>query len=119
MSELQTIRLGQVEYVIVPKAEYLKLRDSAGIPPGSVDALEYTALSIASDLRKAREESGLTQAALAKKLKVSQPMVSGAESGRVRVSDRYVRNVLKACGLPEGWSSHKPAKSRKRARKLA
>ena len=101
------------------KADYLKLRESAGIPPGSVDALEYTLRSIASDLRKAREEASLTQTELAKKLKVSQPMVSGAESGRVRVSERYVRNVLKACGLPEDWNGQKPAKGRKRARKAA
>ena len=116
MPELQTIYLGNTEYVIVPKAEYTKLQESAGVPPGSVDAHEYTRRMIGEDLRKAREAAGLSQVELAKKLKVSQPMVSGAESGRARVSERYVRRVLKACGLPEDW---KPATSRKRARKVA
>lgn len=46
-------------------------------------------------------------------------MVSGAESGRVNVSERYMRSVLKACGLPEDWKPVKPAKPRKRARKVA
>jgi hypothetical protein len=45
-------------------------------------------------------------------------MVSQAESGTARVSERYVRAVLEACGLPEDWSGQKPTKHR-RARKVA
>jgi hypothetical protein len=30
-------------------------------------------------------------------------MVSGAESGAVRIGARYVAAVLKACGLPKDW----------------
>lgn len=107
MAEQQTIRLGDKEYVVVPKDEYLKLRQQAGVPAGSVDAHSYIRASLGGSLRKAREHANLTQAELAARMKVSQPMVSGAESGRVKVSERYVQNVLKACGLPADWSSTK------------
>lgn len=113
MSEPQVIRLDGTEYVIVPRADYLKLRESAGIPPRSVDAREYVRASLAASLRAARKQAKLTQADLAKRMGVSQPMVSGAEGGSVRVSERYVRNVLEACGLPEDWSASKPKRRSK------
>lgn len=113
MSNPQTIKLGKTEYVILPKAEYLRLQGIAGIPAGSVDAVEYTRASIGRTLKDAREHAGLTQADLAKKLKKSQPMVSGAESGTISVSERYVKAVLKACGLPEEWAGPKRAKRTK------
>jgi hypothetical protein len=98
-----TAKLGKAEYVILPKAEYDRLRLGRGVPPGAVDAISYAHASLGRDLRAAREHAGLTQAALAAKLGKSQTLVSGAESGRVQVSDRYVAAVLKACGLPPGW----------------
>ena len=53
------------------------------------------------------------QEQLAERLGKSQAMVSGAESGRVRVSSRYVAAVVEACGLHlSGW----PARTAKRAR---
>ncbi len=110
MGEPQTIRLGGAEYVIVPKADYLKLSERAGIPAGSVDALEHARLSLSASLKKARESAKLTQEGLAERLSVSQTMVSGAEGGRVKVSERYVRNVLAACGLPADWSAQSGAK---------
>jgi transcriptional regulator with XRE-family HTH domain len=58
-----------------------------------------------------RRQAGLSVAELVRRLGVSQPMVSGAESGRVRVSERYVRTVLRACGLPADWRG---AKTRRR-----
>jgi ribosome-binding protein aMBF1 (putative translation factor) len=91
---------GGVEYVIVPRSAFLQ---GAELPPGTVDAHEFVRGSIGRDLRKAREHAGLTQAALAKKLRRSQPLVASAESGRVKVGERYVRAVLKACGLPASW----------------
>ena len=114
MSQAQTIKLGKSEYIIIPKAEYLRLQSVAGIPAGSVDAIEYARASIGASLKAAREHAGLTQAELAKALKKSQPMISGAENGSINVSERYVRTVLKACGLSEDWTG---AKRRKRARK--
>jgi ribosome-binding protein aMBF1 (putative translation factor) len=91
---------GGVEYVIVPKAAFL---GRAALPPGTVDAAGYIREAIGRDLRKAREHAGLTQAELAKKLKRSQPLVASAESGRVRVGEKYTAAVLKACGLPTDW----------------
>lgn len=115
MTHPQTIKLGKTEYVILPKAEYLSLQEMAGIPAGSVDAIEFARASIGRTLREAREHAGLTQAELAKKLGKSQPMVSGAEGGSINVSERYVAVVLKACGLPKDWSG--PKKTAKRGRK--
>ena len=107
MRNPQTIKLGKTEYVIVPKSEYLRLQSMAGIPAGSVDAVEYARASIGTTLKDAREHAGLTQAELAKKLKKSQPMISGAESGTISVSERYVAAVLKVCELPADWAGSK------------
>src|SRR5258708_36508589 len=81
---------------------------------GAVDAVEYTRRSLGKSLRAAREAAGLTQAELASKLGKAQPMISGAESGTVRVGERHVAAVLKACGLPKDW---KPSKGSTRARR--
>jgi len=118
MGEPQTIRIGGAEYVIIPKADYLKLSERAGVPAGSVDAHEYMRASLGDSLKQAREHAKLTQAELAERMGKSQTMVSGAEGGRVKISERYVLAVLKACGLPADW---KPAKVRKgkRGRKVA
>jgi ribosome-binding protein aMBF1 (putative translation factor) len=112
MDQAQTIKIGKTEYVLVPKAEYRRLQSLAGVPKGSVDAVGYARSSIGDSLKAAREEAGLTQAELARALKKSQPMVSGSESGSISVSDRYVKSVLKACGLPEDWPG--PRKKQKR-----
>lgn len=114
MADIQTIKLGKNEYVIIPKAEYLRLTGVAGVPSGSVDAVEFARASIGRTLKAAREHAGLTQAELAKRLKKSQPMVSGAEGGSISVSDRYVLAVLKACGLPEDWKGPKHRAAAKR-----
>ena len=115
MSQPQTIKLGKTEYVIVPKAEYLRLQSMAGVPADSVDAIEYARASIGATLKAAREHAGFTQTQLARALRKSQPMVSGAESGTISVSDRYVKAVLAACGLPDDWTG--PLKKRARRRR--
>jgi ribosome-binding protein aMBF1 (putative translation factor) len=104
------LTIGGVEYVVIPKADYLRMQDS-GL---GKDAHTFVRGSIGADLRAAREHAGLTQSELADRMSKSQTMVSQAESGAARVSERYVRAVLKACGLPEDWSG--PAKSRKRSK---
>jgi ribosome-binding protein aMBF1 (putative translation factor) len=103
-----TLTIRGVEYVVIPKAEYLRVRDSA-VPKGSVDAHEFVRESIAADLRAAREQAKLTQTELAKRMSKSQTLVSQAEAGVARVSERYVRAVLKACGLPADWSGPRAA----------
>jgi ribosome-binding protein aMBF1 (putative translation factor) len=111
MDQAQTIKLGKDEYVIIPKAEYLRLQQLAGVPSGSVDALEFARSSIGRTLKAAREAAGFTQSELAEKLGKSQPLVSGAESGTISVSERYVASVLKVCHLPKDWSPTKPRSS--------
>jgi ribosome-binding protein aMBF1 (putative translation factor) len=97
-----TLIVDGVEYVVIPKADYLRMQDAQ---PTSrvVDAHAFVRGSIATDLRAAREHAGLTQAELAKKMGKSQTMISQAESGTARISERYVHAVLKACGLPVEW----------------
>lgn len=94
------------EYVAIPRADYLRMTGGKDLE-GAVDAVEYTRRSLGKTLRAAREAAGLTQAGLAEKLGKAQPMVSGAETGTVRVGERYVAAVLKACGLPPGWKASK------------
>lgn len=108
-----TLVVGGVEYVIIPKADYFRLAD-ARAPSNTVDARAFVRQSIAVDLRAAREQAGLTQAELAKKMRKSQTMVSQAESGTARISERYVRAVLNACGLPLDWSGPRSRKARNR-----
>jgi hypothetical protein len=102
MAVIGTFKIGHTEYVVMPRAEYLRM---GGIPEGSVDAAEFTGAAIAADLRAAREAAGLSQPELAKKLRKSTSMVSGVEAGRVRVGERYVAAVLKACRLPKDWKA--------------
>jgi hypothetical protein len=110
-----TLVVDGVEYVVIPKAEYLRL----GMKQPAQDMAEAHAFvrsSIGTDLRAAREQARLTQAELATKMRKSQTMVSQAESGTARVSERYVRTVLAACGLPEDWSGPRPRPSSGRGR---
>jgi ribosome-binding protein aMBF1 (putative translation factor) len=102
-----------VEYVVIPKAEYLRMHD-ARATVNTVDGHAFLRQSIAVDLRAARERAGLTQAELAAKMGKSQTMVSQAESGTARISERYVQAVLKACGLPQDWSGPRSQKTRAR-----
>ncbi|HEY3236416.1 MAG TPA: helix-turn-helix transcriptional regulator [Polyangiaceae bacterium] len=128
MTHIQTVKLGRTEYVILPKVDYLRLQGApfppghpparrppprAAIPEGSVDAINYGRASIGGTLRAAREHAGLTQAGLAKALSKSQSMVSGAESGSISVSDRYVHAVLKVCKLPAHWSGPRARRSKR------
>lgn len=101
------VRLDGRDYVILPREEYEQL---AGLPAGLVDAKASLTASIARDMRAAREAAGLSQAALAKKIKKSQPMVARVETGDVSVGERYVLAVLKACGLPKDWKPGKEGK---------
>ncbi len=107
---MQTITIKGTEFVLVERREYDRLRAARG---ELVEALPYAMASMGDDLRRAREEAGLTQAELAKRLRRSQAMVSSAESGGMRVGERYVLAVLKACGLPASW---KPKKAIARAK---
>lgn len=111
-----TLIVDGVEYVVIPKIEYLRVQDVR--PAAStLDAHAFVRRSIATDLRAAREHAGLTQAELAKKMGKSQTMVSQAESGTARISERYVHTVLKACGLPADWTGPRTRKAPARKRR--
>ena len=99
-----TLMIDNVAFVVVPKAEWLRLLGKAA-PEALSPARQSVRESIGRDLRKAREAAGLTQAELAKKLRKSQAMVSGAENGTVKTGWPYAKAVLKACGLPEDWKA--------------
>lgn len=90
-----------IEYVALPVSEYRRLRGEA--PSAQEDGIGWARAQLGQTLRRAREEAGLSQAALAKRLKKSQTLVARAESGDVRVAERYVAAVLKACKLPADW----------------
>jgi ribosome-binding protein aMBF1 (putative translation factor) len=83
-----TLHINGREYVVIPKEEYFRL---AGTDVDPVYA------ELGRDLREARERAGLTQRQLARKLKRSQTTVSGSESGRTRVSGKYVARVYDIC----------------------
>jgi ribosome-binding protein aMBF1 (putative translation factor) len=100
---VQTLVIDGREYVVLPKATYLRLAKAAKAEEQLVDAVQFSRESLGRKLRAARERASLTQAALAKKLKKSQAMISAAESGRSQVGEAYVRAVLRACKLPPDW----------------
>jgi DNA-binding XRE family transcriptional regulator len=106
MKAAQTIVLDDKEYVILPKADYLRL---------TADAFAHAGATIGATLKRAREAAGLTQAQLAQRLGKTRTQVSGAESGWIRVSDRYVAAVTKACGQPGGRPLAATKKPQKRA----
>jgi ribosome-binding protein aMBF1 (putative translation factor) len=109
--DFPTVRIQNQEYVIIPRREFERL--ASGIPAGSVEAVPYMIQSIARGLRTARQIAGLTQAELARKLRKSQAMVSAAETGRVQVGERFIKAVLRACGLPLDWKPPAPKPARK------
>lgn len=96
------------EYVIMPREQYARLQGAKGEPRKAQEAI---AESIGRNLRRAREHAGLTQAELADALGIGQAMISAAERGTSRVSDRYVRRVYAACSLdPDQPVPEEPAK---------
>jgi ribosome-binding protein aMBF1 (putative translation factor) len=88
---------------VIPRAEYLRL--TAGGGEETVEALPAVLAILGRNLKAAREHAGFTQAELAAKLKKSQATVSGSESGKIRVSEKYVAKLLKVCGLPSDWKA--------------
>jgi transcriptional regulator with XRE-family HTH domain len=97
------------EYVLIPKDEYERLTKAS--TSAAVDAITYARASLARDLLAARKAAGFTQSELAKRLRISQSLVSQAEQGKVKVGERYAISVLRACRLPRDWAP--PPTSRK------
>ena len=74
---------------------------------GSVAAIPFMARLLAGNARQARLDAGLSQTELARKLDVSQTMVMGVEKGRIRIGQRYINDLLKACGQPDDYPVHR------------
>jgi ribosome-binding protein aMBF1 (putative translation factor) len=94
------------DYVVVPRAEYMRLVASAVTASDGVSVSEAKAMALREmgrRVRLARQHVGLTQADLAKKLGCTQAMVSRAESGTVSVSSRFLDRVHRACKLAADW----------------
>lgn len=89
------------EYVAVPRAEYLRL--TGGEAP--VEAVSFIQKALGKNLRAAREYGGFAVAALAGQLGVDTKTVRAAERGAIAVDSRYVRKVLRVCGLPRDWKA--------------
>ncbi len=100
---MDTAIINGKEYVLVPKAEYLRLKGGEAASPARTEAGAYMLELIGHDLRAAREHAGFTQAELAEKIGKAQGTVSSAEGGKIRVSEKYIKAVLKACKLPADW----------------
>jgi ribosome-binding protein aMBF1 (putative translation factor) len=96
-------------------AEYRKLRGET--PSAQEDGIAWARARVGLSLRHAREQAGLSQAKLGKKLKRSQTLIARAELGDLAVSERYVKAVLKACGLPADWSDATPSNASERRRR--
>ena len=61
-------------------------------------ALARQHLAIAEQLYRARKKAGFTQAALARRMNVSQPMIAKLERGKVNVSFDTLLKYAAACG---------------------
>jgi ribosome-binding protein aMBF1 (putative translation factor) len=61
-------------------------------------AMTRQRMAIAQELYNARKKAGLTQAELAEKMKVSQPMVARLERGRGNISCDTLLKYATACG---------------------
>lgn len=117
-SKIGEMRIGHEEYVVLPRAEYLRLvRREPSDDGDTVEAMPALLASLGRDLRAAREHAGLTQRELAAKLGKAQTTVSQSEKGAIRVSDDYVAALLRACELPKDWPAEPRAKTKRPTRK--
>lgn len=103
-----TLTIAGREYVAVSSAAYGALRGG----DVQVDAIVHARLSLARSLRAARKHAGLTRRELAKRLRTSIKSICKSELGRIAVTVKYVKRLLKACGLPLDWSGP-PTKRRR------
>lgn len=94
------------DYVAIPAEDYRRLTAAERAPAAGLagqDAIAYARQRIGASLRAARQTAGLSQQALAERLGVTQPTVSGHESGANGIGDALIARWLTACGLPGDW----------------
>jgi DNA-binding XRE family transcriptional regulator len=118
---MQTLVLGDTEYVVLKRAEYDRLVrpgagrtgrlvvDDADLPPlptphadGTVPALAFGRALLARKLIQARRQAGLTQAELARRAGVRAETINRLEKARHHPDERTfakIEAVLKAAGV--------------------
>ena len=75
-------------------------------PDGCVEAIAYSRAVMADGMREAREAAGLTQEELAARIRRPVEKVAKIEAAEWSASEGHVREVLRACGLPEDWNHY-------------
>lgn len=100
---IQSIQINGERFVIVPEAEFRRLRSAGALPPlpaadeeGHIPAIEFIRSTIARDIINERRNLKLTQADLAKLAGVRQETVSRIESGRHKANTRTIEKIDKA-----------------------
>lgn len=76
----------------IPEMEELKLREFE-------EPVFSLGKEIGNKIKEVRQKSGLTQKKLAKKLKISQQIISRIESGKQNISLETLNNVCKSLGI--------------------
>ena len=92
----QTIRVGRKQFVLLPTAEYRRLRRLA--TGGMRDAVDFGRESIGRDLAGKRMAAGLSQAEVAGRARIRVETLSRLENGRGNPTVATVRKILRALG---------------------
>jgi DNA-binding XRE family transcriptional regulator len=110
----QHLSIDGKQYVLLPQAEYDKLRDRAGelaefsddelpsLPKpdrqGRFPAEEYAKISLARDLIRSRRQARLSQQQLANLAGIRQETLSRIETGKHKASIRTIEKIEQALG---------------------
>ena len=97
--QVSTLMIDGDQFAVIPWGEYQKLVSDQPHQPHQPEAVTAPSDRLRRAIRTARSKAGLTQAQLAKRLRITQATVSRAEAGRIRVSDAYLRDVMRVCGV--------------------
>jgi len=100
-----TIELKGQRFVIVPEAEYQRMRpqSQAGLPPlpkklknGNYPAVSYARATLARDLILSRRRLGLSQAELARQADIASETLNRIEKGKMTASVAIVEKLDRA-----------------------
>ncbi len=116
---LATITRGGKRFVLVPEADYRRLKAATGLPPlppvdadGTGNALEFARASIARTLIRDRRAAGLSQQQLAKLACVRQETISRIESGKHTATVRIINKIDQALrrAANRGHAAHRSSR---------
>lgn len=98
-----SLNLGGREYVVVPRAEYVRLQGLANLPAypradrhGNVPAVEFARLSLARKILRGRIDAGLMQKDLAKRAGIRVETLCRIEAGKHTASVGTIDKIEKA-----------------------